>query len=180
MTNGPFIPGCAPTLSGSTWRSRAHVDEVLELLAHDVSAGNRAADHRIVQHAPDFRWVGASENLLPGHASHHPAFECLGVRSGLPGANDRTGVVLGLEQPWNEHRFVCVESGGFGLQSHIRAAAENVAIASPPAAPSCFSGQLDEGVAGRLIGDAVYLQQVADVAGLDPRLAGLDSADLRR
>ena len=101
-----------------------------------------------------------------------------GVGADLAAGDGGAGVVLGLEQAGDELGLVGVDGGGFGFQADVGAAAQDVGVAGPPAAAAGFAGELDEGLAGGLVGDAVGVEQVGDVAGVDAGLAVFDPAEL--
>jgi hypothetical protein len=157
-----------------------HLGEVLQLLADDVPAADRAAKRALVDHDPQLRRVGPAENLLAAGPQLAPPRDLLlGFRGAL--ADQGAGVSFGLQQPRHELDLVSPDDRCGGLQAHVglKPGGEDVGVGVPPAGGIRFPGQVQQGRALLAVGDAVEGKEVAHIALLEADPAMFHPADLR-
>lgn len=100
------------TMPGS-WRSPTIF---VELRAHDVRAADQLPQDPLMHNEPDHRAVGAAEDhRLTLQAIAHPSVDRLLAISRLACPDDRSRVVLGLEQARNRPHLPFVDADGGGL-----------------------------------------------------------------
>src|SRR2546429_75037 len=142
-----------------------HLDEVLQLLADDFAAADRAAQRALVDHDPQLRGVGPAQDLLAAGAQLAPAGDLLlGGRGAL--ADQRAGVPFGLQQPRHELDLVGPDDRRRRLQAHVglQPGREDVGVGVPPARRVRFPGQVQQGGAFFAVGNAVEGKEAAHIA----------------
>ena len=174
-------------IAGSCWfmeplRVRGEVDDDLapvggvgatsrepaELLAHDPGGPDLLVQCRFVGHRdqPDLPGPPGAP-APPGAARGPPAAADLLRRPPLHVAEDRPGVVRGLQERWQERQRVHALDGRVDLvrQVGVQSLGDLVVVVGPPAAAPCFAGPpLQAGRLRRAL-DLVVRDQVPDVAG---------------
>ena len=162
-------------------RAVGHLQEVLQLAAHDAGPPGRAAQHRLVQHGPQVHRLRLAQQGLAGHPQPDPLID-LGGRGLLASqVRDRARVVLGLQQPGHELELVGPDAGRGLLEADVglEPGRQHVAVVVPPPVPARGAGQFMQGRALLLVGHLVEGEQVGDVALLEAHPAGLQPAHLR-
>ena len=156
-----------------------HLDQVRELITHDVLATDRAAQHGLVHHHPVFGGFGAPEQFLAREPQRHPAFGFLFGGGGEAGGGDGPDVALGLQQPGDDLRFVGADQAGRFLQADRDAepGRQDVVVAVPPSRFAGVAGQGQESVDLADVGDAVGHQQALDGQRLETAFGSLHPAD---
>lgn len=119
--------------------------------------------------------------MLPGGAHLDAALDLLVGRVRETEADDRSRVVLRLQQPGDELQLVGAQQGGglFQAEVHLEPAGQDVAVPVPPAGGVGLLRELQQRGPLVRVGDAVQGQQVGDVALLEADAAELHAADLR-
>jgi len=92
-------------------RSGYDLGQVLQLRFHDVSTADHPPQCRLIDDDPELQGRRLREQRLTLHASLHPVFDLLIGGSRKHAADDRAGIVLGLEQARQERRLVVSRDG---------------------------------------------------------------------
>ena len=156
-----------------------HLGEVLQLLADDFPAADRAAKRALVDHDPELRRVGPAQDLLAAGPQLAPPRDLfLGFRGAL--ADQGAGVAFGLQQPRHELDLVGPDDRRGRLQAHVglQPGGEDVGIGVPPARGVRFPGEVQQGGALLAVGDTVEGKEVAHIALLEADPAMFHPADL--
>ena len=95
-------------------RTSGCIDQVTDLLLHDVPSADGTAQHRLVNDRPQGWRIVASQDLPSLDAGCDLLFDFL-FRHAEAGPEDGSGVVLGLEQAGNQQRAEPTELLGFAL-----------------------------------------------------------------
>src|SRR3954471_7190122 len=75
--------------------------EVFHLLGHGIGSADLPTDRGLIENNPQ-RWgVLTMKEGLPTHADLSSSFDLLFRKSSNTALEDRAGVTLGLQQPWN-------------------------------------------------------------------------------
>src|SRR5690625_3347993 len=158
----------------------AELLQPLELPAHDVGPADRATHSGLVDDRPQLAAAIALDVALAPHAHRDPVLGH-GIGNRPRGGDDRAGVLLGLKHAGHELRLVDADAGGGLLKADIdlEPVGQRIAVVLPPAGLLGFARQLDHGLDLDLVGDAVQLQQVLDIADLEADPSQFHPADLR-
>src|SRR5690348_11499564 len=156
-----------------------HLGQVCELLADDLAAADRAAQRALVDHDPQLRRVRPAQDLLAAGPQLAPPGDLFfGGRGALP--DQRAGVSLGLQQAGDDLDLVGPDDRGgrFQADEGLEPGRQDVGVGVPPAGGVGLTGQVEQGGALFVVGDAVQGEQVGKIALLEPDPAVLDPADL--
>ena len=88
-----------------------HFGQAVELASHDLAAADGAVQDAFVEDAPELGRTRSVQNCLAGQTGGYLLVEVVQVAVGA-GAEDRAGVVLGLEQAGDDERLVPAQDGG--------------------------------------------------------------------
>src|ERR1019366_9346179 len=139
ITNGPdMTPWCSPAVNGTTF---------------SVTLGSAAAAARLSSWAamtwlpPTGRRRQAADQCLPGDPDVDAAVDLLLRHSGVVGLDDGAGVLLGLQEAWDELGLVGGELGGCFFQADVdvESLGDHVAVGVPPALGLGFLSQAHQG-----------------------------------
>lgn len=91
-----------------------HLDQVVELVADNLPASNGTMEYAFIEQYPEHGWTGARPDDLPLEACLY-RFLDLFIRDTGFAAQHGTGVILRLQQPWDQERLPRPEALGFLL-----------------------------------------------------------------
>src|SRR5699024_3286353 len=158
----------------------AHVEQVLDLSAHDIVATVGAVQYGLVDDRPQAWGVRLREPLLSTDTHVHTRVDVL-VGTGRVGQLDhRACVVRRLQEAGDELDLEGTDDRRGLLQPHVHAEPlrQHVAVLVPPALGIGAGDEPEEGVALLGVIDSVQLEQVVDVALFEADLAEFHAADL--
>ena len=154
------------------------LDQMIQLPAHDVWAAKWPVQDCLVEHDLDLRRVFSSKNLLPLVPFLDPFFNCRFVKSWYSRMVDRANVIGDLEDPRNNGGLENRQRDSILLQAHVCSVRQGERL--PPALLLAFPRQRHEPLSFGVVGDAVQLAQVPDVAKRRATVACLHPAHLGR
>src|SRR6266511_1826963 len=181
----PGLGGMGPSmerqhLQGDV-RQLGHLDQALELGTHYRRAAHPPPQRLLVHYCPQLRGrIGPGEQLLPLHPQADASLDLLRGSRRVAVRDDRTGIVLGLQQTRDELHLIGSDQRRRLLQPEVRLepARQNVAVALPPARGVGLARQRQQGCPLVLMDDAVQGEQVGDVAFLEADSPQFHPADL--
>ena len=158
-----------------------HLQQVLDLLAHDRGVAHRAAQHGLVQRGPQPRRAGPRQQPLAAHPQLDPPVQLVPADRRVAQLDDLAGVRRRLEQPGHELHLVVTDDRRGLLEADVRLepVRQQVTEVVPPARVAGLAGQVEQALPVGGIGHAVQGEQVLDVPVLEADPAVLHPADLR-
>ena len=90
--------------------------QAVELAAHHLAAADGAVQHALVEDAPELGGTRSVQNCLTGQPGGYLLVEIVEVPAGA-GAEDRAGVVFGLQQAGDDERLVPAQDRGLGFDA---------------------------------------------------------------
>ena len=88
--------------------------QVVELAAHHLAAADGAVQHAFVEDAPELGRTRSVQNGLTGQPGGYLLVEVVEVAVGA-GAEDRAGILFGLQQAGDDERLVPAQDRGLGF-----------------------------------------------------------------
>ena len=95
-------------------RVLGYLGQAVELASHDLAAADGAVQDALVEDAPELGRTRSVQNCLPGQTGGYLLVEVVQVAVGA-GAEDRAGVLLGLQQAGDDERLVPAQDRGLGF-----------------------------------------------------------------
>ncbi len=91
-----------------------YLGQAVELAPHHLAAAEGAVQHALVEDAPELRRTRSAQNCLAGQTGGYLLVEVVQVAVGA-GAEDRAGILSGLQQAGDDERLVPAQDRGLGF-----------------------------------------------------------------